>query len=292
MSCPEVHGPAAVWRSMLKDLPLRGRAGHVRRQGSVMTVDLEALTRVKERKTSIDATVAGMSMHPPSGRPKAARVYLHNRLLRRDRDRKTRERVRERQYVTSLLETLVSPSSGGTESCKGVTTSVLQGWQSIRLKKANIGIEEGSTLSKMPQTQLSVVSVENQPKNPRSEEDGILLVVPARIFGHEIRALIDSGATRNFISPAGVTKCGLNVESHNTSLELGDGTKVLSRGRAIDVLIVTAGYSQKTDLTVCSLLHDVDLVLGMTWLVEADPLIRWSTGPFARLHYVISADHG
>ena len=69
-NCPEIHGPAAVWRSMLKDLPLRDRAGHVRRQGSVMTVDLEALTRVKERKTSADATVAGMSMHPSSGRPK------------------------------------------------------------------------------------------------------------------------------------------------------------------------------------------------------------------------------
>ena len=34
----------------------------------------------------------------------------------------------------------------------------------------------------------------------------------------------------------------------------------------------------KTDLTVCSLLHGVDLVLGMTWLKVVDPLIRWSTG--------------
>ena len=42
--------------------------------------------------------------------------------------------------------------------------------------------------------------------------------------------------------------------------------------------IVTAGYTQKTDLTVCSLLHEVDLVLSMTWLVEVDPLIRWSIG--------------
>ena len=56
-------------------------------------------------------------------------------------------------------------------------------------------------------------------------------------------------------------------------LELGDGTKVLLRGRAIDVPIVTSGYSQKTDVTVWSLLHDVDPVLGMTLLVEADPLI-------------------
>ena len=41
--------------------------------------------------------------------------------------------------------------------------------------------------------------------------------------------------------------------------------------------IVTASYSLKTDLTVCSLLYDVDLVPSITWIVKADPLIRWST---------------
>ena len=143
MSCPERHGPAAVWRSMLRDLPQGDRARRVRRQGSVMTVDLEALTREKERKTFANATVAGMSMHPPSGRPRAARVYLRNRLLRRDRERKTRDHARERQFVTSLLETLVSPMSCGTESCTGVTTSRLQDWQSIGLKRAIIGEETG-----------------------------------------------------------------------------------------------------------------------------------------------------
>ena len=129
-----------------------------------------------------------------------------------------------------------------------------------------------------PQTQLSAVSTENQSPIPRAEEDGILLIVPARIFGHEIRALIDSGAMRNFISPAGVMQCGLRVESHNTFLELGDGKKVLSRGRAVDVPVVTSGYTMRTNLTVSNLLHGVDLVLGMTWLKVADPLIRWSTG--------------
>ena len=125
---------------------------------------------------------------------------------------------------------------------------------------------------------MSVVSIEDQSINPREEEDGILLIVLAQIFGHEVRALIDSGATRNFISPAGVTQCGLTIESHNTFLELGDGKKVLSQGRAGDVLVVTSGYTMKTNLTVCNLLLDVDLVLGMTWLKVADPLIRWNTG--------------
>ena len=135
-SCPDGHGPAAVWRSMLRDLPQGDRAGHVRRQGSVVTIDLEALTRKREQRLSADTTVAGMSMHPPSGRARATRVYLRNRLLWRERERRARDRVRERQYVTQLLETLVSPTSGGTESCTGVTPSRSQDWQSIRLKRA------------------------------------------------------------------------------------------------------------------------------------------------------------
>ena len=125
---------------------------------------------------------------------------------------------------------------------------------------------------------MSAVSIGNQSPIPRAEEDGLLLVVPARIFGREVRALIDSGATRNFISPAGVTQCGLTVQSHNTFLELGDGKKVLSRGRAVDVPVVTSGFTMRTNLTVTNLLHGVDLVLGMAWLKVADPLIRWSTG--------------
>ena len=227
---------------------------------------------------STDTTVAEMSMHSPSGRPRAARVYLRNRLLWRDRERRARDCVRERRYVTQLLETLVSPTSGGTESWEGVTTSRLWDWQSIRLKRAITGEEIGNAAPQEPRSQLSVVSTEDQSINPRDEEDGILLVVPARIFGHQVRALIDSGTTRNFISPAGVTQCGLTIESHNTFLELGDGKKVLSWGRAVDVPVVTSGYMMKTNLIVCNLLFDVDVVLGMTWLKVADPLIRWSTG--------------
>ena len=130
----------------------------------------------------------------------------------------------------------MSPSGGGTESGEGATPSKSQGWQSTGLKRAITGKEEsGNTVPQEPQAQLSAVFTGYQPPIPRCEEDGILMVVPARIFGREVRALIDSGATRNFISPAGVTQCGLTVESNNTFLELGDGKKVLSRGRAVNI---------------------------------------------------------
>ena len=92
-----------------------------------MMIDLETLMQAKERRLSVNTTAAEMSMYPTSGRPKTTQVFVHNSLLQRDRERKTHERVREWQYVTSLLETLVSPLSGGTELCQGVTTNDLQG---------------------------------------------------------------------------------------------------------------------------------------------------------------------
>ena len=91
-----------------------------------MTIDLGALTRKRRSLLSADTTVAAMSMHPPSGRPRATRVYLQNRLLQRDRERRARDHVKVRCYVTQLLETLMSPTSGGTESCEGATTSRLR----------------------------------------------------------------------------------------------------------------------------------------------------------------------
>ena len=38
-------------------------------------------------------------------------------------------------------------------------------------------------------------------ENVRDEEDGILLIVPMRIYGKVFRVLVDSGASRCFASP-------------------------------------------------------------------------------------------
>ena len=64
----------------------------------------------------------------------------------------------------------MSPTSGSTESCTGVTTSRLQDWQSIGLKQAITGEERGIGAPREPQTQLSVVSTENQSTNPCSQK--------------------------------------------------------------------------------------------------------------------------
>ena len=79
----------------------------------------------------------------------------------------------------------------------------------------------------------------------RRIEDGLLLVVSTKISGHIVKALIDSGATRCFVTPAYVTTCGLKAKPRDVFLELGNGEKFLSRGFIPDVPITTAGLTVK-----------------------------------------------
>ena len=108
----------------------------------------------------------------------------------------------------------------------------------------------------------------------RTVEDG-LLMVSASIYGKKIRTLIDSRATKCFVSPACVAACGLKGVPRDVFLELGNGEKILSRGYIPNVPVVTIGLTVKTRLTVTNLLHNVDLVLGMNWLKLVNPIVDW-----------------
>ena len=110
------------------------------------------------------------------------------------------------------------------------------------------------------------------------QENGILLVVSARVNGKTFSALIDSGTTRCFVTPDCVTVAGLACVPQDTFLELGNGTKALSRGMVQGAPITLAGVTTKTDFTVYRLLHDVDIVLGVNWLKTINPIIDWSSG--------------
>ena len=178
--------------------------------------------------------------------------------------------------MTRLLATRVSPNDGGQSGGTGlgttVTISTLQDWSSTMMKTIEPGQGEDTTSQK----QLTSVAV-NQSID-REISDGILLVVPVRIHGREYRALIDSGATRSFISPACITETGMKTQKNNTFLELGNGSKVLSKFEAMDIPVVITGRTFKLDFIVSDLLHKVDIVLRITWLKQHNPLVDWSTG--------------
>ena len=98
-------------------------------------------------------------------------------------------------------------------------------------------------------------------------------MVPTRYYGHQVRALIDSGATRSFVSSGAVLPLGLESTSEDTLWELGNGDSILSRGKVNNVPVVIASLSVKLDLTITKLLHSVDVVLGMNWLCTVNPII-------------------
>ena len=120
------------------------------------------------------------------------------------------------------------------------------------------------------------IAPETVNKFTRTIADGLLLVVPTKVYRKEAKTLIDSGATRCFVTPSCVTRVGLKGISQDTFLELGNGQKYLSQGYVPDVPIVTAGLTVKVGLTVTNLLHEVDLVLGMNWLQMVNPIIDWA----------------
>ena len=83
VSCPDGHGPAAMWRSMLRDLPQGDRAGYVRRQGSVVTIDLEAFGAMRGGSDCLQTPLWRRCpcIHPVEGRG-PHKFISGNRLLR------------------------------------------------------------------------------------------------------------------------------------------------------------------------------------------------------------------
>ena len=97
----------------------------------------------------------------------------------------------------------------------------------------------------------------------RKIEHGLLLVAATRIYGKQVRALINSSARHCFVTPACVKAGGLKGTPRDIFLELENGEKYLSRGYVPDVPVVTAGLTMKVGLIVTALLHEMDLVFGI-----------------------------
>ena len=93
-----------------------------------------------------------------------------------------------------------------------------------------------------------------------------------------MKALVDSGASRCFISPSVLKVLRLQGKRSDTFLELGNGQRVLSRGYVPEVSVTVGGHTSNIDLTVTSLLHNADIILGMTWLQAVRPVIDWVNG--------------
>ena len=103
------------------------------------------------------------------------------------------------------------------------------------------------------------------PKIKEKVVDGVLMVVIAAVYWHPVRDLIDSGATRCFVSSRAV-QLGLQTVKEYTFLELRKGQEILSKGKTVAVPIVTADITVCMDFTVTAVLHDIDLIFGINRL--------------------------
>ena len=282
-----------------------------RKMGGVLAVNEEALKQLMDRKAdqrSLDQPVMGCcscgATHP------SRRRRGGNRSARRQRQRKKRESFRDGQTLSSVLAEALNPSQGGSaprtterpvqlQKLQQFAVNRLETGEPIRSNKdqmtfVGISTPTSSTAKMNENAEKNAAEVnaaeknkkgsvvtggdKNQNKAPRGIEDGLLLVVTARINGHSVRALIDSGATRCFVTPACITAVGLKGIPRDVFLELGNGQKYLSRGYVPEVPVVTGGLTVRVGLTVTNLLHEVDLVLGVNWLELVNPVIDWHHG--------------
>ena len=275
--------PSTIWRDHCTSLSRKNRADLVERYGPVVVCDLAAFTRVAGG-TGPDISW-DVKKCDRQNIPSQKSRHQSNRLLRRERERRVRDSVREQRQVARLLEVAVSPSCGGTQLRTSATPRTLCEI-SVVTEDTSSGLRKKTESEHKPQrhwTSISTVSttekkIDEGCKIDRTPEDGVLLIVPVVIKGKICKALIDSGATRCFVSPSCMTVAGLQGKRSDTFLELGNGQRVLSRGYVPEVPVTLSGHTSTVDMTVTSLLHDVDVVLGMTWLKSVRPIIDWFSG--------------
>ena len=292
-ACPTNIGSKGIlsrWRTLSKGLSNSDRTGFLRRRGPVIEVHVEALMRRKGKKNGRlkpEMVSPELESQPrAASSPRASRSS--DRTQRRLKEREARVVIREKRLIEGLLERQLNPIEDGNASRLTTTFSALQSWRQRGRASAEVNDENFKNSKEKPQESREdsrftgvVVGTKDakiKRKINRVESDGILLVVPARINGKLFTALIDSGATRCFVTPECTTIAGLTCKSHDTFLELGNGARALSRGMVQGAPITLAGVTSYLDLTVTKLLHEVDIVLGINWLKHINPLIDWCSG--------------
>ena len=144
----------------------------------------------------------------------------------------------------------LSPFQGGSDSRNPETTGKLQVLQdfssfSVAAGKSDqsrkdgpmyVGIESHTYRSEDKKTEKGNKNVEEEKsvKKKKNEgrkfEDELLLIVPTRIYGKEVKALIDSGATRCFVTPSCVTAVGLKGISPRHFPRIRKWRKILIQG--------------------------------------------------------------
>jgi len=98
---------------------------------------------------------------------------------------------------------------------------------------------------------------------------------------HSIKALLDSGATGNFIDQDFVRTKGINTWSISRPIPVynvdGSPNEAGQISKVVDVILYYKTHSERTLLAVSSLRRQ-NMILGYTWLKDHNPEVNWQTG--------------
>jgi hypothetical protein len=108
-------------------------------------------------------------------------------------------------------------------------------------------------------------------------QDHLLMIIKAVVNDTRVSALVDSGATRSFVSDKLKTRPLLDFVGAYSSLELANGETIVSTGIAPNVLVCIGSKVSRVSLTAVPMMAGVQLILGRDWLDEVNPLIDWRT---------------
>ncbi|KAL0386193.1 UNVERIFIED_CONTAM: hypothetical protein Sradi_3013600 [Sesamum radiatum] len=103
---------------------------------------------------------------------------------------------------------------------------------------------------------------ESQPQNPRKKG---LMFVDVKIHGKPIRAMVDTGATHNYLASAEVERLGLVLEKGVGRVKAINSATQPIAGVAKSVLM--GPFEGKTNLSVV-LMDDFKLILGLDFLQD------------------------
>lgn len=103
-----------------------------------------------------------------------------------------------------------------------------------------------------------------------------LLVFDATISGRPAKVMLDSGASRDFISRRLVSQLGLATsKAARTSVVLADGSVNMSARQCRAIQINIGSYTTTRDLLLTDL-QQYDVILGKPWLTSVNPDIDWA----------------
>ena len=103
-----------------------------------------------------------------------------------------------------------------------------------------------------------------------------LIVLPGKVQKTPANIMVDSGASRNFISENFLTNLNVKInKTDSTYVRMADGRIREGDGIVKNLYYHIGAYTARSDFVSTKLHSEYQLILGKPWLTRAKPQIDW-----------------